>query len=411
MKKSRWNMILCAVLATGILVPLANSAFAQEEQSNMIDGTSSAEVQEKQEAALGNETGGATVPGNGSGSEEVMTPDSGSESEEETTPDSGTESEEVSTPDGGSQSEEVSTPDSGNESGEETTPDSGTEFIETATPDSGRESDETTQGNDTASGSISNSEASRKVSAKSYTDGNTEVKAPVFVYSDSVLPQQFKDLKLSKTQIEELVRMTRGEMREERLQVVLHAYSLVGKVNYFWGGKSSAIGWDSRWGMAATVTSEGNDTTGTIRTDGLDCSGYVTWAFLNAAGNRDIIKSVGHGTTAQWANSSAIEEKEALPGDLAFMAPGGTSVNHVGIVIGRNMDGQLMFAHCSGGYNNVVVTTAKEGCFRYLRRPNVYTDETIEFSKMVHGNPKAMTENNKELYEKYQDLSLMKNEG
>ena len=24
--------------------------------------------------------------------------------------------------------------------------------------------------------------------------------------------------------------------------------SLVGKVNYFWGGKSSAIGWDPRWG-------------------------------------------------------------------------------------------------------------------------------------------------------------------
>ena len=28
---------------------------------------------------------------------------------------------------------------------------------------------------------------------------------------------------------------------------------MVGKVNYFWGGKSRAIGWDSRWGQLTKV--------------------------------------------------------------------------------------------------------------------------------------------------------------
>lgn len=49
----------------------------------------------------------------------------------------------------------------------------------------------------------------------------------------------------------------------ERKKVIKAACSLVGKVNYFWGGKSSAIGWDSEWGKLKTVSAEGSKTTGT----------------------------------------------------------------------------------------------------------------------------------------------------
>lgn len=35
--------------------------------------------------------------------------------------------------------------------------------------------------------------------------------------------------------------------------VVETACRLVGKVNYFWGGKSLVIGWDSRWGQLTKV--------------------------------------------------------------------------------------------------------------------------------------------------------------
>lgn len=41
------------------------------------------------------------------------------------------------------------------------------------------------------------------------------------------------------------------------------ALMLVGKVNYFWGGKSYTVGWDDRWGKPAEVTSPGHSTSGT----------------------------------------------------------------------------------------------------------------------------------------------------
>lgn len=53
------------------------------------------------------------------------------------------------------------------------------------------------------------------------------------------------------------------------------ALMLVGKVNYFWGGKSYTVGWDDRWGKPAEVTSPGHSTSGTTIPYGLDCSGFV----------------------------------------------------------------------------------------------------------------------------------------
>ena len=73
-----------------------------------------------------------------------------------------------------------------------------------------------------------------------------------------------------------LLRALPKELSEERRAVVERALSLVGKVNYFWGGKSLVFGWDERWGQLAKVTAEGSSTTGTYRPYGLDCSGCAT---------------------------------------------------------------------------------------------------------------------------------------
>ena len=51
------------------------------------------------------------------------------------------------------------------------------------------------------------------------------------------------------------------------------------KVNYFWGGKSLVIGWDSRWGTLQ-VWASGGPTTGTYRPYGMDCSGFMVFAKL-----------------------------------------------------------------------------------------------------------------------------------
>ena len=73
-----------------------------------------------------------------------------------------------------------------------------------------------------------------------------------------------------------LLRDLPKDLSPEREAVVRTACSLVGKVNYFWGGKSLVIGWDARWGELRQVTAAGSSTTGTYRPYGLDCSGCAT---------------------------------------------------------------------------------------------------------------------------------------
>ena len=161
----------------------------------------------------------------------------------------------------------------------------------------------------------------------------------------------------------------------DREKVVMAAYSLKGKVRYFWGGKSEVVGWDSRWGTPTKVTSKGSSTTGTTRPFGLDCSGYVTWCFIQAAGTADIVPAIGHGTANQWPKTQGVAWEQALPGDLAFFAPpGGKKTNHVGIVV-SNSGGKIMVAHCSSSKNDVVITEAESTGFKYIRRPAIFLGE------------------------------------
>jgi cell wall-associated NlpC family hydrolase len=178
---------------------------------------------------------------------------------------------------------------------------------------------------------------------------------------------------LAKEQLAEIKAYIPEDLSIEREQIVKIAYSIVGKVNYFWGGKSSSIGWDKRWGTKIEVTSKGSHTTGTKRPFGLDCSGYITWVFINMGLPLDTInETIGHGTTQQWNSSSSIPESLVLPGDLAFLAvPGTRKVNHIGIVVGKDKNGSVLVAHCASAANNVVVTTAESVGFMYYRRPAI----------------------------------------
>ncbi len=76
-----------------------------------------------------------------------------------------------------------------------------------------------------------------------------------------------------------LIRNLPEDLSPDREAVVRTACSLVGKVNYYWGGKSLVLGWDSRWGELRQVTAAGSSTTGTYRPYGMDCSGFVDWVF------------------------------------------------------------------------------------------------------------------------------------
>ena len=194
---------------------------------------------------------------------------------------------------------------------------------------------------------------------------------------DGIIQQGSDDnLILSEEEFSEITRNTSRDDAAERLMVVLKACSLQGDVSYYWGGKSSVIGWDERWGTPSYVISEGSSSTGTLRAFGLDCSGYVNWVFNNAV-KKDITFKIGDGSTNQWENSSAVNWRDAQVGDLAFFYdPTVTSIiNHVGIVVGQNENNELLVAHCSSSYDNVVITEAQSAGFKYIRTPDIYKDQ------------------------------------
>ena len=152
-----------------------------------------------------------------------------------------------------------------------------------------------------------------------------------------------------------------------RESIVLTAYQLLGKVTYFWGGKSLVLGWDSRWGTPTTVTAPGSGSTGKVLPFGLDCSGFVDWTFYNAT-NGAYLPGRGGGAASQHGYCTNVSWPDALPGDLVFYADD----SHVGIVCGYDSVGNLLVIHCSGGQNGVVVT-GREG-FAVAARPDLFTD-------------------------------------
>ena len=180
-----------------------------------------------------------------------------------------------------------------------------------------------------------------------------ELLKPEYAQMMAELIGNFGDnITINTAEIEKLLANLPPDLSAERRAIVTKACELVGKVNYFWGGKSSAIGWDSRWGTPMKVTAPGSRTTGTVRLFGLDCSGFVDWVFNNACG---YILGQGGGAHTQHNNCRDITFAEVLPGDLLFYPDD----SHVGIAVGRDKNGEILVIHCAGGYNNVVLTTAK----------------------------------------------------
>ena len=159
------------------------------------------------------------------------------------------------------------------------------------------------------------------------------------------------------------------DLAMERRMVVTYALALVDKVDYFWGGKSLVLGWDDRWGELTEVTAEGSETTGTEQPYGLDCSGFVDWAFYNASGGEYVIGR-GGGAMEQHANCVDIEWDEVQLGDLLFYPED----EHVGIAAGRDWLGRLLVVHCASGTGGVAISHC-DG-FETAARPVWYEKES-----------------------------------
>ena len=145
-----------------------------------------------------------------------------------------------------------------------------------------------------------------------------------------------------------------------RKHILTTALSLVGKVPYFWGGKS-APGWNDAWNTPRLVTAAGSPSSGTIRPYGLDCSGFSTWVFTTAM---DV--NIGAGCNGQYPNTYGISADELLPGDLGFLADD-DGWGHVLIFAGYSIDGERMWVHSSSGSGVILNTPSYEGSLSYRR--------------------------------------------
>ena len=172
----------------------------------------------------------------------------------------------------------------------------------------------------------------------------------------------------SQENVEALLETLPEDTNVDRKQVVETALSLVGKISYVFGGKYNRLGWNNAWGNANVA--DDSDNIKISRDYGLDCSGFVSWVFINASGDPDALRAIGNGSSNQWSHSTAIGWDEGKPGDLAFLcAPGERQYNHVGIIVSVDEDGSYLVANCSSVQDGVVVTDGWSSGFRYLRRP------------------------------------------
>lgn len=155
-----------------------------------------------------------------------------------------------------------------------------------------------------------------------------------------------------------------------RKYILTTALSLVGKVPYFWGGKSPP-GWDETWNTPKLVTSAGSPSTGTIRPYGLDCSGFTSWVYNTSMGIE-----IGAGTSGQFPNTYSISADELLPGDLAFL-PDGNGWSHVLIFAGYSSDGTRMWVHSTSGSGVTFNSPSYESTLSYRRLSIVDYDAPV----------------------------------
>lgn len=169
--------------------------------------------------------------------------------------------------------------------------------------------------------------------------------------------------------------------------LIIQAASLyIGQVPYTWGGKPTNPGFNNWWSMQEDK--------------GLDCSGFVQWAYWTATGTKDNRLQSTHSITS---SLSKIEYSDLQPGDLGLLMDRGTyytdywgkefntekaaiksnknrsgqddfwcethvktHANHVGIYAGKDALGNDVWIHCTSGKNTIVRENYRN--FKYFYR-------------------------------------------
>ena len=101
----------------------------------------------------------------------------------------------------------------------------------------------------------------------------TELLQPEFQQVFASLTGNAMFRKLTVAQEENIRALVTEGLTIERKDIVETAYSLVGKVPYYWGGKYNHVGWNAGWGIPRTETNAAKSAYGATSAYGLDSAG------------------------------------------------------------------------------------------------------------------------------------------
>lgn len=131
-----------------------------------------------------------------------------------------------------------------------------------------------------------------------------------------------------------------------RKKVIETALKSVGRIPYYYGGKSSTFGYESaNFGRKVLPDYKGRCL------KGLDCSGWVNWVY-NTTFRRVFVSA--DGTAKLAATGNKIRREELKPGDL-IVRPGHDS--HVMMFLEWGPGGKVTVIHENGTANNVSIGT------------------------------------------------------
>lgn len=140
---------------------------------------------------------------------------------------------------------------------------------------------------------------------------------------------------LSEEEISRYMSLLPTDLSEERKKLIHFALEAVGKVPYYYGGKASKQGFDgNRFGK----TIGERDYKGRNK-KGLDCSGFIQWAYWSGVDNPlDFVSS----TKELIGIGNKINRSDLVPGDL-IIQPDGES--HVVMFLSWTEEGKMLAIH------------------------------------------------------------------
>ena len=143
---------------------------------------------------------------------------------------------------------------------------------------------------------------------------------------------------------------------DERFKLIETALKAVGRIPYYYGGKPVRKGFvNNNFGSKVRADYKGRIL------KGLDCSGFITWAYWTAF-DKKLVES--EGTNQLALEGTKIRRYELKPGDI-IVRPGYDS--HVMMFYEWVEDGKMRVIHENGSVNNVSVGTF-EAYYPYYRR-------------------------------------------